>query len=261
MGTGLGAGIDVLLANEWIVNDHIYPAAQYGHDGTNSPPRAIGSGVVIQNGSDPALDGQFIFTDFPEDSTTMHVSLDDLLLAKTKLEDSDAPSELTPATIQRFGVLFDDDSDPNTPAIDTTLNDVIRSDPDFEGGTRTEAFFYLGPQGEIYITNKRNRWIYLVTNSVPITIDADFDSDGDVDGADFLTWQRGIGIGSTLAEGDSNGDGVVDATDLGNWESQFAGGASPLAANQSIPEPTSDLLLVAGWMCVLTCRRRIARHV
>ncbi len=134
MGTGLGAGIDVLLANEWIVNDHIYPAAQYGHDGTNSPPRAIGSGVVIQNGSDPALDGQFIFTDFPKDSTTMHVSLDDLLLAKTKLEDSDAPSELTPATIQRLGVLFDDD------VVDAT--DLANWEAQYAGG----GFLLAGQQ-------------------------------------------------------------------------------------------------------------------
>jgi len=50
---------------------------------------------------------------------------------------------------------------------------------------------------------------------------ADFEDDFDVDGADFLTWQRGLGTGTTKPEGDTNGDGVVDATDLGNWQSQF----------------------------------------
>ena len=36
---------------------------------------------------------------------------------------------------------------------------------------------------------------------------ADFDQDGDVDGQDFLAWQRGLGNGSTFEEGDANGDG------------------------------------------------------
>jgi hypothetical protein len=46
--------------------------------------------------------------------------------------------------------------------------------------------------------------------------DADFDADGDVDGADFLTWQRGVGVGGvTHSMGDANGDAVVDPTPAG----------------------------------------------
>ncbi|MEM8944708.1 MAG: PQQ-dependent sugar dehydrogenase [Planctomycetota bacterium] len=242
-GTGLGAGINPLPSNDWAQNDFIYPAAQYGHDGSG-PLRAIGSGQVIQNGS--ALDGQYIFTDFPEEASTLHVPLEDLLSAKTTLELFEQPSQLAPATLQELGVLFDDDNDPQTPALDTTLEDVIKNDPDYEGGTRTEAFFYTGQQGEVYITNKRNRWVYLVSNSLPAsTLDADFDGDGDVDGSDFLILQRGFGVGSTLAEGDTNNDGVVDATDVANWESLYAGGA-PLSAGQQIPEPSTLLLLLIG---------------
>ena len=259
VGNGIGNGVATLFNNEWVANDHRYPAAQYGHDG-NSPPRAIGGVAVIQNSSNPALEGQVIFTDFPEDSTAMHVPLDDLLAAKTKLDDFDATSELTPATIQRLGVLFDDDDDPNTPAIDTTLNDVIRSDPDYEGGNRTEAFFYTGKAGEVYITNKRNGWIYLVTNTLPTTtIDADFDGDGDVDGNDFLILQRGYGLGSTLAEGDTNNDGVVDEIDLANWESLYGGGA-PLASSQAVPEPAGLTLLLVGCWTAFTRRPRVTRE-
>ncbi|NOZ39766.1 MAG: hypothetical protein GXP24_06020 [Planctomycetes bacterium] len=52
---------------------------------------------------------------------------------------------------------------------------------------------------------------------------ADFDADGDVDGTDFLVWQRGFGItsGATLTEGDADSNGTVDAADLVAWQSQF----------------------------------------
>jgi hypothetical protein len=40
--------------------------------------------------------------------------------------------------------------------------------------------------------------------------DADFDNDNDVDGADFLVWQRGLGAtGASNGTGDANGNGVV----------------------------------------------------
>ncbi len=77
--------------------------------------------------------------------------------------------------------------------------------------------------------------------------DADFDQDGDVDGDDFLAWQRGLGTGTTLAEGDANRDGQVDSEDLAIWQSMYAGNA--LATQQSlaaVPEPNSILLLMGG---------------
>jgi len=59
---------------------------------------------------------------------------------------------------------------------------------------------------------------------------ADFDNDNDIDGFDFLTWQRGFGTPSASpADGDANNDNSVDAADLSIWESQF-GGPAPLAA-------------------------------
>ncbi len=50
---------------------------------------------------------------------------------------------------------------------------------------------------------------------------ADFDGDLDVDGFDFLQWQRGNGnfVGTAVkANGDANADGFVDALDLEAWE-------------------------------------------
>jgi hypothetical protein len=74
------------------------------------------------------------------------------------------------------------------------------------------------------------------------TVSADFDGDGDVDGADFFAWQRGVGIteGATRAQGDANGDGAVDASDLAEWSSSF--GKSPQLV-VAIPEPTTIALV------------------
>ena len=66
-------------------------------------------------------------------------------------------------------------------------------------------------------------------------VSADFDENGVVDGADFLRWQRGLGIpgGATRSDGDANVDGRVDAVDLGVWKSAFANPAQPSAATRA----------------------------
>lgn len=85
--------------------------------------------------------------------------------------------------------------------------------------------------------------------------DADFDQDGDVDGVDFLAWQRGLGNGSTLAEGDANGDGQVDEMDLAVWQSQYAGGAGGAQqALAAVPEPAS-VVLILGVFSLMPTRR------
>jgi len=64
----------------------------------------------------------------------------------------------------------------------------------------------------------------------------DFDGDGDVDGRDFLTWQRG---------GSPN---PFTAGDLAEWQGAYNGGA--LGALNSVPEPTSLACLALGFCCV-----------
>jgi hypothetical protein len=51
----------------------------------------------------------------------------------------------------------------------------------------------------------------------------DFDSDGDVDGRDFLMWQQGAWItaDAKLEDGDSNADGRVDGLDLAIWQAGY----------------------------------------
>ena len=69
---------------------------------------------------------------------------------------------------------------------------------------------------------------------------ADFDSDGDVDGSDFLAWQRGFGGAPVFhADGDANVNGAVDAADLTVWQDTYGTSPSPLAAASASNEPSA----------------------
>jgi hypothetical protein len=71
----------------------------------------------------------------------------------------------------------------------------------------------------------------------PPTTNPDFDSNGDVSGADFLAWQRGYGtvFGGTLSTGDADGDRDTDRADLALWQSQF-GVTHQAAASAALAE-------------------------
>lgn len=108
----------------------------------------------------------------------------------------------------------------------------------------TSANLHLGFAGQfsgstkIYIDR-----IALTDTTFVAPENADFDRDGDVDGTDFLIWQRGFGAGTTPAQGDANGDGAVDSTDLTIWQTQY-GALANLTPAMAVPEPASCLLLL-----------------
>lgn len=86
---------------------------------------------------------------------------------------------------------------------------------------------------------------------------ADFDGDGDVDGADFLTWQRGVGTAGGQPEGNADGLGGIDGDDLAVWKTQF-GQPQSQVASLAIPEPGCVVLLGLGAaaLAVLSSRSR-----
>ena len=98
--------------------------------------------------------------------------------------------------------------------------------------------------------------ILLEMQNIAVPADnADFNGDNIVDGADFLIWQAGFGVGTTLATGDADGNGAVNDLDLGIWKTQF--GTDPTPAVGAVPEPTT--LALAGLAMVaagLAARRR-----
>jgi hypothetical protein len=71
----------------------------------------------------------------------------------------------------------------------------------------------------------------------------DFDGDGDVDGRDFLRWQRGTS------------PDPLSTIDLELWQSQYGGGS--LTAVSTVPEPTGLVLAVVPFMVIAVGRRRL----
>ena len=82
----------------------------------------------------------------------------------------------------------------------------------------------------------------LVVDFTPSLTAGDFDEDGDVDGADFLKWQRGE-VSTPPA-----------AADLANWQTNYGAGSSTLLA-VGVPEPSSGVLLLLGSLLCARWRR------
>jgi len=165
-GGGFLTGIEA-LPNDDASLGFTYPAAQYGHIGSYGNPftgHSIAGGYVVENGSD--WDGQYLFGDFVKFGDVYHTSLQGLKGAVTQ----GAPTSLTQSATQRARIVFDHDNDPATDGqnFDTML-DVIFNSPRYfshSGDKRADLRFGQGPGGEIYVLNKRNNTIYLVTNSL-----------------------------------------------------------------------------------------------
>jgi hypothetical protein len=78
---------------------------------------------------------------------------------------------------------------------------------------------------------------------------SDFDSDGDTDGEDLLTWQDGFGIttGATRTDGDADNDGQVDGDDLSLWQTQYSTvPPGAFAAALAVPEPGVLAIALTG---------------
>ncbi len=156
---------------------------------------------------------------------------------------------LTSSTTYNVDITRYDTANDPAPAV-TTLTGLSLATTSGDGTIESFAFFNNDApnQSDVFFNS-------LAYQNVTSTENADFDSDGDVDLADLMTFQRGFGVGSSLAEGDANGDGSVDATDLTIWESQFTG--VPVSAALAIPEPVSAVL--AATLAGLLLARRTSR--
>jgi hypothetical protein len=114
---------------------------------------------------------------------------------------------------------------------------------------------------------------YSVVPELPLPLKADFEPDGDVDGRDFLTWQRGFGkpSGALSTEGDADGDGDIDVGDYDVWATEFGGPGgpgklvtgfihyAPTGPIVAIPEPAAVILAGLGLAPLGIYRRRKQR--
>jgi hypothetical protein len=128
------------------------------------------------------------------------------------------------------------------------------------------AYSFAGASSRTLADGAWDSWAFTPTfkatafgaNPIAATAPADFDSDGSVDGGDFLAWQRSLGATSALrSAGDATGDGAVDVADLAAWRTQFTG-STPLAvaAATSVPEPASYTTCASAMFVLI----RLTRH-
>ncbi|TWU28255.1 PEP-CTERM sorting domain-containing protein [Bythopirellula polymerisocia] len=74
----------------------------------------------------------------------------------------------------------------------------------------------------------------LVTNILGTAL-GDFDLDGDVDGHDFLVYQRGAGS-------------LFDSGDLSDWQLNYGFTNMPLASGTAVPEPATLTMILLGFV-------------
>ena len=78
----------------------------------------------------------------------------------------------------------------------------------------------------------------LTTGVLSVGLAGDFNSDGNIDGRDFLEWQIDPSIG-----------------DLADWQNHYGNTASTASA-VTVPEPSLSMLLLASGLCDIVLRRR-----
>lgn len=126
--------------------------------------------------------------------------------------------------ITRYGEAND------TAPVVTTLADLTFVDTLGDGSIESLAFFNQDAptQSDVYFNNLS----YTAVDGAA----GDFDADGDVDGADFLAWQRGY-------------PADFDANDLADWQGNFAAVAGGATVG-AVPEPAGRALAVLAVACV-----------
>ena len=133
------------------------------------------------------------------------------------------------------------------------LNDFAPSAADLftvlSATTLNGAFTNVADGARIDLTNGAGSFLVNydgVSNAVVLSdfflnLAGDFDVDGNVDGLDFLKWQRGFGD-------------IYDSADLAEWEANYGMVASLIAASAVVPEPAT--VLMAGSLGVVYCLQR-----
>jgi hypothetical protein len=116
-------------------------------------------------------------------------------------------------------------------------------------GLASGAFFPLttATQADRFLAANQGLALVAGPGTGPVAKAGDFDVDGDVDGNDFLVWQRG---GSPTPN---------SAADLATWKTNYA---TAVAAGGAVPEPGSICLVAVAagaGLCSMRGRRRDQR--
>lgn len=86
-----------------------------------------------------------------------------------------------------------------------------------------QQFNPLEPEEPLFPEFALGTPITYAVSDAPVAVPGDYDFDRNVDGRDFLKWQRSFGSAIDL-DADGNGDGVVGAEDLILWQTNYDAG-------------------------------------
>ncbi len=207
------------------------PIADYTHaDG-----RSVTGGYVYRGSTIPELYGKYVFGEFSFGTGAFGASPGRLFW----LDPYDSEGNLrNPSEVEIFEFQFSESTlaifDSHSPDVGDRLDITLYS-------------FGVDDAGEIYVCGEEaNRLtIYKIVSArfLNSSIPGDFDGDGDVDGRDFLAWQRG------------ESPTPYSTGDLSEWQNAYNGGL--LAGSDAVPEPTSLVLLCLAGLPFATRRRRL----
>jgi hypothetical protein len=93
-----------------------------------------------------------------------------------------------------------------------------------------------------------NVWIGNAATILPptLTLQGDFNQDGNVDSRDYIIWQKTMGQSGPNLAADGNGNTVVDAGDLDVWRAHFGMNVTAAGTGAAVPEPDAAVLVVVG---------------
>jgi hypothetical protein len=93
---------------------------------------------------------------------------------------------------------------------------------------------------------------------VSYVLAGDFDGNDVVNVLDLASWKAGLGtsVGATHSQGDADADGDVDGSDFLIWQRQVGSIAPAAPTTSPVPEPGGLILLVLASASVLKSRRR-----
>ncbi len=90
---------------------------------------------------------------------------------------------------------------------------------------------FTGTAEQLTSLRTLNPYEVLILAATPPSVPGDFDVDGDVDGTDFLQWQRG---------------NPPLASDLTKWQTNYGTAAALSASSAVVPEPATSIMLLLG---------------
>lgn len=92
---------------------------------------------------------------------------------------------------------------------------------------------------------------------VPIDVNGDFDGVAGVGAADLAIWQAGYGMLGTAStpQGDANGDHDVDGSDFLLWQRNFSDSGLNDIAGNTVPEPAS-IVIGVWWLLIASASNR-----